>query len=119
MICMPQTTMYYVAGSPQSYQAWNASDTGNYSLVPPPYDQGSCATCVGHAVASAVQISLGYAIARWDQAQPFKLARWSVSPGSVYYCSQGGRTCNTGWTIPQALQVGYTQGHLYPKKDAL
>jgi hypothetical protein len=52
--------------------------------------------CVGQAVATAAQISLAYALRRPVEQLP-------ISPQSIYYCSQGGKTCLTGWDIQPAL----------------
>jgi hypothetical protein len=54
-----QTAAYYVGGSPKKFNALNKTDWANRSLAPPVREQGVlCHTCVGQAVASAVQLSL-------------------------------------------------------------
>jgi hypothetical protein len=57
--------------------------------VPQPREQGSCSSCVGQAVAAAVQMSLAY-----TTRQP--VGKFNVSARALYYCVAGGRTCKTG-----------------------
>ncbi|WIA21131.1 hypothetical protein OEZ85_005443 [Tetradesmus obliquus] len=93
-----QTSTYYVGGSLPIYNSFNTSQTpGGLNYVPKPREQGSCNSCVGQAVAAAVQMSLAY-----TTRQP--VDDFSVSAGALYYCTTGGRTCKTGWDIPAALR---------------
>lgn len=57
--------------------------------MPYPREQGSCNSCVGQAVAAAVQMSLAY-----TTREP--VDKFNVSAGALYYCVAGGRTCKTG-----------------------
>ncbi|WIA32987.1 hypothetical protein OEZ86_006147 [Tetradesmus obliquus] len=61
-------------------------------------DQGSCSTCVAQAAAAAVQMAIAAAL----KEPP---SNWNVSAHSLYYCSLQGRSCRTGWDIPDALKT--------------
>ncbi|WIA20843.1 hypothetical protein OEZ85_005193 [Tetradesmus obliquus] len=112
-----QAAYYYIGGSPRAYESSNPSQTPvpdgaerGLNYVPQPNDQKLCSTCVGQAVATAAQISLAYALRRPVEQLP-------VSPLSIYYCAQGGRTCLTGWDIqPALLQLENNPQLLLPKK---
>uniref|UniRef100_A0A383VW72 Peptidase C1A papain C-terminal domain-containing protein n=1 Tax=Tetradesmus obliquus TaxID=3088 RepID=A0A383VW72_TETOB len=95
-----QTAMYYIAGSPQVYDSSNPQHTpGGVSYIGAINDQKLCSTCVGHAVSKAIQISLAATLAR----DPHSFA---VSPEAFYYCAEpAGRSCRTGWDIPEALRA--------------
>ncbi|WIA32991.1 hypothetical protein OEZ86_006150 [Tetradesmus obliquus] len=58
---------------------------------------GPCSTCVGEAVAAAVQMAIASAL---DESA----AGWDIDARSLYYCSLKGRTCKTGWDIPDAFK---------------
>ncbi|WIA41425.1 hypothetical protein OEZ86_005008 [Tetradesmus obliquus] len=94
-----QTATYYVGGSLQIYNSFDKLQTpGGLDYVPKAREQGSCNSCVGQAVAAAVQMSLAY-----TTRQP--VDNFDVSAGALYYCLSGGRTCKTGWDIPAALRA--------------
>ncbi|WIA23946.1 hypothetical protein OEZ85_013585 [Tetradesmus obliquus] len=92
--------MYYIAGSPQVHDSSNPQHTpGGVSYIGAINDQKLCSTCVGHAVPKAIQISLAATLAR----DPHSFA---VSPEAFYYCAEpAGRSCKTGWDIPEALRA--------------
>lgn len=84
-------------GSPMVYHSFNTSQSpGGKNYLPRVRDQGDCATCVAHAVAAAATASVASAL-REDATN------WDINPQSLYYCSEGGRTCNSGWQIDAAL----------------
>ncbi|WIA36815.1 hypothetical protein OEZ86_008070 [Tetradesmus obliquus] len=94
-----QTSTYYVGGSLPVYNSFNSSQTpGGLDYVPKAREQGSCNSCVGQAVAAAVQMSLAYTTRK-------PVNEFNVSAGALYYCAAGGRTCKTGWDIPAALRA--------------
>ncbi|WIA41427.1 hypothetical protein OEZ86_005009 [Tetradesmus obliquus] len=106
-----QTSVYYVGGSLPVYNSFNTSQTpGGLNYVPYPREQGSCNSCVGQAVAAAVQMSLAY-----TTREP--VDKFNVSAGALYYCVAGGRTCKTGWDIPAALRsLEVTPQWMLPRK---
>jgi hypothetical protein len=82
--------MYYIGGSPPVYNSFNRSQTPNkLNYVPEPREQGACNSCVGQAVAAAIQMSLAYTTRQ-------SINRFNVSAPALYYCVPGGRTCKTG-----------------------
>ncbi|WIA23159.1 hypothetical protein OEZ85_001490 [Tetradesmus obliquus] len=95
-----QTAMYYIAGSPQVYDSSNPRHTpGGLNYIGAVNDQKLCSTCVSEAITKAVQISLA-ATLRNSSGQ------FAVSPQAFYYCAPpGGRSCKTGWDIPEALKA--------------
>jgi hypothetical protein len=48
---------------------------------------GDCSSCVGQAVATAVQMAVSAALQRWPGFRG--LRDWEVSPQSIYYCRWG------------------------------
>jgi hypothetical protein len=74
-----------------SIRAVAASALCNLKLLvlPTPAAAGSCSTCVGEAVATAVQMAIANALN--DNA-----ADWDIDARSLYYCSLKGRTCKVG-----------------------
>uniref|UniRef100_A0A383W9S6 Peptidase C1A papain C-terminal domain-containing protein n=1 Tax=Tetradesmus obliquus TaxID=3088 RepID=A0A383W9S6_TETOB len=95
-----QTAMYYIAGSPQVYDSSNPRHTpGGLNYVGAVNDQKLCSTCVAQAITKAVQMSIA-ATLRNSSGQ------FAVSPQAFYYCAPpGGRSCKTGWDIPEALKA--------------
>lgn len=89
--------MYYVAGSSSSYES---SDHGYVSANP--RDQKACRTCVAQAVTAAVEMSLANTM--HISMSHLENSNLTASPLALYYCARGGRTCDTGWDIPQALK---------------
>jgi len=80
-------------GAPSVYNSYNRSQTpGGVNLLPKLRDQGLCSTCVGHAVAAAVEAAIASTLQQ-------DASSFDISAGSLYYCSEGGRTCATGWTL--------------------
>jgi hypothetical protein len=75
-----QLASYHLASAPAIYSNDNTKLTpGSLSYVPRVRDQRECSTCVGHAVASAVEAAAGAATRR-------AAGTWNVSPQSLYYC---------------------------------
>jgi len=75
-----QLASYHLASAPAIYSNDNTQLTpGSLSYVPRVRDQRGCSTCVGHAVASAVEAAAGAATRR-------AAGTWNVSPQSLYYC---------------------------------
>jgi hypothetical protein len=65
-----QTAIYYVGGSPKRFNALSKTDSTpqRLSLKPPVRDQGLiCHTCVGQALASAIQLSLAFNLEHWTK----------------------------------------------------
>uniref|UniRef100_A0A383VRY8 Peptidase C1A papain C-terminal domain-containing protein n=1 Tax=Tetradesmus obliquus TaxID=3088 RepID=A0A383VRY8_TETOB len=117
-----QTAAYYIGGSPKSFNALrDRKDHLNRTLAPPVRDQGVvCSTCVGQAIASAIQLSLAYTLESWKNDLPPKYKDfvrevinkdgnksvvYDVDALTLYYCAAGGRSCQTGWDIPAALEA--------------
>lgn len=88
-----QAAMYYIAGSSQSYLS---------KVIGKPRNQRKCLTCVAHAATEAVEMSV--ASAMHINRALLERKGLTASPISLYYCAPGGRSCNTGWDIPQALR---------------
>ncbi|WIA11336.1 hypothetical protein OEZ85_011459 [Tetradesmus obliquus] len=88
-----QAAMYYIAGSSSSYLS---------RAVGQPRDQGKCLTCVAHAATEAVEMAVASAMDL--TRKQLKRRGLTASPLSLYYCAAGGRSCNTGWDINQALR---------------
>jgi hypothetical protein len=66
-----QTAAYYVGGSKKSFNALNKVDKKGRRLAPPIRDQGLiCHSCVGQAVASAIQLSLAFNLEFWETEVP-------------------------------------------------
>uniref|UniRef100_A0A383VUU5 Peptidase C1A papain C-terminal domain-containing protein n=1 Tax=Tetradesmus obliquus TaxID=3088 RepID=A0A383VUU5_TETOB len=98
--------MYYMAGSPQVYDSSNRRDTpGKVSYTGSANDQKLCSTCVGHAVTKGIPLAV---TARLRQNP----AQFAVSPQAFYYCAEpAGRSCKTGWDIPDALRAMVNNPH--------
>uniref|UniRef100_A0A383VQN6 Uncharacterized protein n=1 Tax=Tetradesmus obliquus TaxID=3088 RepID=A0A383VQN6_TETOB len=115
-----QTAAYYIGGSPKKFNALqDKRDLFNRTLAPPVRDQGVvCSTCVGQAIASAIQLSLANTLEFWKTRLPpdynnfVKVTKeggvenvvYDVDAITLYYCAAGGRSCQTGWDIPTALE---------------
>ncbi|WIA11339.1 hypothetical protein OEZ85_011462 [Tetradesmus obliquus] len=95
-----QAAMYYIAGSSESYTS---------PVIGKPRDQKSCLTCVAFAATEAVEMAVANAM-RISHAQ-LQRKGLTASPMSLYYCSPGGRSCNTGWDIPLALRNLHIRRH--------
>jgi hypothetical protein len=92
--------MYSIGGSPSVYNSFNASQTpGKLNYVPYPREQGACNSCVGQAVAAAIQMSIAYTLRE-------SVYKFNVSAGALYYCVAGGRTCKTGRAGVVLVQMG-------------
>ncbi|WIA42641.1 hypothetical protein OEZ86_008611 [Tetradesmus obliquus] len=92
--------LYNLGAVPAAYATNNASQTpGGVNLLPRVRRQGRCGTCVAHAIAAGIEAALGASLQQDPRSFPF-----SISAGSIYFCSKGGRTCDTGWQIQPALQ---------------
>jgi hypothetical protein len=105
-----QTATYNVGLSPKAYLSSRSTDVlEGLSVVPPVRDQGVlCSSCVGQAVAAAVQMAVAKAVARSlsdAEARKLRVSDFDIDARSLYYCAQGGRTCRTGWDIPDALRA--------------
>lgn len=83
-----QLSSYILATTPAKFRT---------RRLPKIRDQGSCSTCVAQAVAAATQISIAAALNE-------SVSKWDISARSLYYCSLQGRSCKTGWDIPDALK---------------
>uniref|UniRef100_A0A383VHT1 Peptidase C1A papain C-terminal domain-containing protein n=1 Tax=Tetradesmus obliquus TaxID=3088 RepID=A0A383VHT1_TETOB len=83
-----QLASYAVAASPKVWRP---------RRLPPVRDQGTCSTCVAEAVAAAVQMAIANALNE-------SATGWDIDARSMYYCSLKGRTCKTGWDIPDAFR---------------
>lgn len=57
---------------------------------------GQCNTCVAQSIAAAVEASVACTLKK-------DAARFGASASTLYYCSQGSRSCKTGWDIQDAL----------------
>ncbi|WIA31728.1 hypothetical protein OEZ86_002604 [Tetradesmus obliquus] len=83
-----QLSSYILATTPAKFRT---------RRLPKIRDQVSCSTCVAQAVAAATQISIAAALNE-------SVSKWDISARSLYYCSLQGRSCKTGWDIPDALK---------------
>uniref|UniRef100_A0A383W6G3 Peptidase C1A papain C-terminal domain-containing protein n=1 Tax=Tetradesmus obliquus TaxID=3088 RepID=A0A383W6G3_TETOB len=97
-----QLSSYILATTPAVYRTPDLPNIRN---------QGSCSTCVAQAAAAAIQMAMAAAWKKraWEeQGRPrggVAVSQWDVSAHSLYYCSLQGRSCKTGWDIPDALKT--------------
>lgn len=97
MLQQLQRQLYYLAGLPPVYSSWNIDQNpGGISLLPKVRDQGDCDTCVTHALAAAIQAAAAATYRR-------NASEIDVNAQSMYFCSQGGKTCKPGWDLQEAL----------------
>eukprot|EP00775_Hariotina_reticulata_P012903 gene12903-13029_t len=91
----------HLAGSPDVYSSTNPEDArAGKNLVSAVRDQGYCATCVSHVIASAAESAAA-------AAQRVEASRFDVSHSFAHHCAgQGGgiRSCGTGWSLAEALE---------------
>jgi hypothetical protein len=77
--------LYNLGAAPAVYATNNASQTpGGVNLLPRVRRQGRCGTCVAHAIAAGIEAALGSALQQDPRSFPF-----SISAGSIYFCSKG------------------------------
>lgn len=65
--------------------------------LPTVRDQRTCTSCVGHAVAAAVEASLA-AVTGASSPRTF-----NFSAGSLFHCAGGRRVCGATWSVSQAV----------------
>ncbi|WIA08057.1 hypothetical protein OEZ85_007523 [Tetradesmus obliquus] len=105
-----QRGIYYLAAAAKSFPScqhkygWTQRRSGDTLLqadcnnfVPSkPRDQKACSTCVSQSVATAMQMAAAAALEK-------DVDSWEVNAASMYYCTDGGRSCSTGYEIQQNL----------------
>eukprot|EP00882_Tetradesmus_deserticola_P003461 GHRQ01003660.1.p1 GENE.GHRQ01003660.1~~GHRQ01003660.1.p1 ORF type:complete len:712 (+),score=141.58 GHRQ01003660.1:390-2525(+) len=105
-----QRGIYYLAAAAKTFPScqhkygWAKRPAGDTSLradcnnfVPSkPRDQKSCSTCVAQSVATAMQMAAAAALEK-------EVDSWEVNAATLYYCTDGGRSCSTGHDIQQNL----------------
>jgi hypothetical protein len=95
-------TVAHLAGSPAVYSSANPADVrARVNLVSAVRNQGKCATCISHVIASAAESAAA-------AAQRINARLLNISHSYLYYCAPvfvaGSRlTCGTGWRFDSAL----------------
>jgi hypothetical protein len=80
--------LYNIGAAPRAYSTNNASQTPcGVNLLPRIRRQGRCGTCVAHAIAAGIEAALGSSLQQDPRSFSF-----SISAGSIYFCSKGGCT---------------------------
>jgi C1A family cysteine protease len=67
-------------------------------VVPGARNQGACGTCVAEATIAAVESAIASTLR-------MNVSSFNLSAPAFYYCSPGGKTCNSGWDLGRSLEL--------------
>jgi hypothetical protein len=71
-----------------------------FNLLQNSLTAGTCSTCVGEAVATAVQMAIANALNEGADG-------WDIDARSLYYCSLKGRTCKVSCSVCHVTRLLY------------
>jgi C1A family cysteine protease len=87
---------YTLAAAPAVYRSDKALHGNN--LMPNVRDQGGCASCVAEATMGAIEAAIAASLKR-------NASENRLSSATFYFCSPGGKTCNSGWDLGRAMEL--------------